>query len=41
MLTLVTLVTLDRLDTDVSEVLANSQSRGCTSTIVVQSIKIL
>ena len=33
------LVKLDRLDIDASEVLANSQSSGCTSTIVVQSIK--
>ena len=41
MLTSVTVVKLDRLEIDVSELrlLANSQSSGCTSTIVVQSVK--
>ena len=42
MLTSVTLVKLDTLEIDVSELrlLANSQSSICTSTIVVQSVKI-
>ena len=40
MLTSVTLVKLDTLEIDVSEMLVNSQSSICTSTIVVQSVKI-